>query len=310
MRRFPEGSRPIADLCREVVKEINPNLSFEPRANYLILAFKGERLGEGEDFEWLRLEPQQKSLKVSGRSKEREHWDNKLRNLPEPRFRVHGTPSRAAGRKAPHRVRFSGMLPQFENHRGSVGELFAACFWGWCEESGLTSGEISESPTPLPGREVQRQKKSTVSAAELPHRELNSGAGFEHDQQTKKTIEAYAIARAKAEFASLGYRVSPAPESCYDLLCLRGDEELHVEVKGTSSKGEAVNVTENEVQHARDCPKNAVLFVVHSVNITHGEKAECSGGETRTLKPWDPTRGQLRPIAYQYLLPLEGRGLK
>lgn len=37
----------------------------------------------------------------------------------------------------------------------------------------------------------------------------------------------------------------------FDLLATRGDERLYVEVKGTSTSGEQVILTKNEVAHAR-----------------------------------------------------------
>ena len=48
----------------------------------------------------------------------------------------------------------------------------------------------------------------------------------------------------------------------------RDDEELHVEVKGTVGAGTAVNLTMNEVRHARDYP-NCALAVVSGITIQY-----------------------------------------
>ncbi|CAL9624223.1 hypothetical protein SUDANB6_05933 [Streptomyces sp. enrichment culture] len=50
----------------------------------------------------------------------------------------------------------------------------------------------------------------------------------------------------------------------YDLRCTRGTEERHVEVKGTTGAATSVELTINEVLHARDKDDTVDLYVAIS----------------------------------------------
>ena len=59
--------------------------------------------------------------------------------------------------------------------------------------------------------------------------------------------------KASEHYSDLGWSVGDVSLSeSYDLRCTRQGEELHVEVKGTTSQGERVLLTRNEVAHARE----------------------------------------------------------
>jgi hypothetical protein len=95
----------------------------------------------------------------------------------------------------------------------------------------------------------------------------------------------------------------------YDLHCIQDSgEELRVEVKGTSSDGQRVLLTANEVKHVQRYYPNVVLFVVSGVQvdrIAEEETPQISGGEIRLLKPWEIKAEQLSPLAYTFSLPDE-----
>jgi hypothetical protein len=143
-------------------------------------------------------------------------------------------------------------------------------------------------------------------AGESPTKTLDRGAGREQDPEVRKSVEIYAMRKAEEYFRKQGFAVQDKSDSePYDLLCTRRDEELFVEVKGTTGGGESVSVTRNEVRHVEEHPTTSVLFCLHSINVTRGEPPKCSGGQTRILWPWDLSKGKLHAISYEYVLPAE-----
>lgn len=91
----------------------------------------------------------------------------------------------------------------------------------------------------------------------------------------------------------------------YDLRCDQGDLTIHVEVKGTQTKGEQVILTANEVQFAREHADRMVLFIVHSIEVTkHGnDDVEASRGTQQVHMSWDVDEGELATINYRYSVP-------
>lgn len=72
------------------------------------------------------------------------------------------------------------------------------------------------------------------------------------DQEAKAAVEALAMNLA-TEFYSKTWDVQDVHGTeSYDLICRRGREKKHVEVKGTTTDGAEVILTPNEVRHAQD----------------------------------------------------------
>ena len=93
----------------------------------------------------------------------------------------------------------------------------------------------------------------------------------------------------------------------FDLRCTHQRQELHVEVKGTTSNGEQVILTRNEVRHARAQHPDVELFVVRGIMLTPGEDGLiATGGIPMAHERWRVDDGQLEPIAYQYRVPAIG----
>ncbi|MFG2662372.1 protein NO VEIN domain-containing protein [Streptomyces sp. NPDC048425] len=67
----------------------------------------------------------------------------------------------------------------------------------------------------------------------------------------RNTIELHAEDRAVAHDEKTGWTVEKLGKP-YDLRCTRGTEERHVEVKGTTGVATSVDLTINEILHARD----------------------------------------------------------
>ena len=109
--------------------------------------------------------------------------------------------------------------------------------------------------------------------------------------------------RAEAQFISEGFRVEVLGKP-YDLRCARGDEVLYVEVKGTSTDGEEVVLTPNEVAFARKNANRMVLYVCAGVEVRQTDTAvETAGGTVRVWRPWSIDEGALTPVAFTYAMP-------
>lgn len=91
----------------------------------------------------------------------------------------------------------------------------------------------------------------------------------------------------------------------YDLICRRGDEVKHVEVKGTTTDGAEVILTRNEVRHAREHPCT-VLFVVSDITVERAEDGTvtATGGKQHPYDPWHLDDGTLTPLGFRYQVPV------
>lgn len=127
------------------------------------------------------------------------------------------------------------------------------------------------------------------------------GQGFQLDQEAKVAVEARAM-NAAAEFYGKDWDVEDvhATES-FDLICRRGDELKHVEVKGTTTDGAEVILTLKEVTHARENPHTA-LFVLSGITVERIDDGTvtATGGEHHCYDPWRVDDGTLTPVGFRY----------
>ena len=131
--------------------------------------------------------------------------------------------------------------------------------------------------------------------------------GFGLSWLERHAVEMHAMALAKAHFENLGWRVDNVSSTHpYDFECTRGSEELIVEVKGTTSTGEQIVITRNEVAVQRARHPNNALIVVHSINLTRSAvDPKVNGGELLIFCPWTIDEGRLRPLVFQYAVRLD-----
>jgi hypothetical protein len=110
------------------------------------------------------------------------------------------------------------------------------------------------------------------------------------------------MAVAKVHLEGLGWRVRDVSSNQpYDFECTRGGERLIVEVKGTTSTGDQIVITRNEVAAQRAHFPNNALIVVHSVELMRASSSpEADGGELLMRTPWQIEEDRLRPLAFQY----------
>jgi hypothetical protein len=104
------------------------------------------------------------------------------------------------------------------------------------------SGLVLASPT-------EQAEEAVKDAAGKVARRAR-GQGFQLDQEVKVAVEALAMNMA-TDFYNKAWDVEDVHGTkSYDLICCRGDELKHVEVKGTTTDGAEVILTPNEVMHA------------------------------------------------------------
>lgn len=128
--------------------------------------------------------------------------------------------------------------------------------------------------------------------------------GLQLSPVVRKAIELHAMERAKAHYDA-DWDVKDVHQSRpYDLECRRHGAILYVEVKGSTTTGEAVIVTPNEVEHARDHHPDTELFIVSEIlveNATTGAP-RASGGIERSYRGWGIDESRLRPLGFEYIV--------
>jgi hypothetical protein len=149
---------------------------------------------------------------------------------------------------------------------------------------------------------VQAEEAVQDAAGKVARR--GRGQGFQLDQEVKVAVEALAMNLA-TEFYSKAWDVEDVHGTeSYDLICRRGDEVKHVEVKGTTTDGAEVILTSNEVKHAREYPCTA-LFVVSDITVGRAEDGTvtATGGKHQCYDPWRVADGTLTPLGFRYQVP-------
>lgn len=134
------------------------------------------------------------------------------------------------------------------------------------------------------------------------------GQGFATDQQVKAALEARAMNHAYEYFSRSWIVEDVHSNSSFDLRCIRDGVEMHVEVKGTTTAGDDVLLTPNEVQHARTFGR-VVLYVVTDIEIVRKTDGtvEARGGHPVILDRWLIEDGDLKPVGFRYRVPKPDR---
>jgi hypothetical protein len=78
-----------------------------------------------------------------------------------------------------------------------------------------------------------------------------------------------------------------------------------VEVKGSTGALILVELTRNEVTHARSCSCETALAAVESIQLKPGSTPSATGGRLRLFSPWAIEDQALEPLRYSYRLPQE-----
>lgn len=150
-------------------------------------------------------------------------------------------------------------------------------------------------------RKVQEEFKAVAEGART-----KGGQGFGLTASERRAVEERAMRVAESHLASKGYACEVTSAwAPYDIIASNDDEELIVEVKGTTSAGTQIILTANEVDvHRQRYPANA-LYVVHSIELTReatGVTPVATGGVLVISKPWDISQCEMKALAYQVKL--------
>lgn len=129
-------------------------------------------------------------------------------------------------------------------------------------------------------------------------------AGFCADPILKKAIEMQAVRQAIAHYEAAGYSVEDVGAfRSYDLLAIRGDEERHIEVKGSQGYVQKVILTRNEVKHANDYGLTDLVVVADIQWERHLDGSITTDDGTMSVYPdWRPSPENLKPLSYEYFL--------
>lgn len=135
-----------------------------------------------------------------------------------------------------------------------------------------------------------------------PRPKAGGGQGFRLTKAEQVAVERHAVSAATRYLEGFGWDVRDVGATkSYDLHCRRGEEALHVEVKGTTSAGATVVLTRNEVAFHRETYPTNALIVVSRIQLDRGaEQPVASGGEVEVTMPWRIDEDALQPIAYTY----------
>jgi hypothetical protein len=125
------------------------------------------------------------------------------------------------------------------------------------------------------------------------------------DPLLRSTLENHAVERAIEYYDGLGATNFLKLGKPYDIRLSLAGVVRHVEVKGSSLLIETVELTINEVVHARDYQPTD-LVVVDGIDWTRtGDRIITTGGRLRVWPDWTPADGDLSVRRFAYALPLQ-----
>jgi hypothetical protein len=153
------------------------------------------------------------------------------------------------------------------------------------------------------GSEIAQAIEAIASITGKPRK--SSGQRFQNRPEVRRAIELQAMSLAIDYFQNQGWIVEDVSQrESYDLRCTRQQEELYVEVKGTTSEGSQILLTPNEVLHTQQNYPNTALFVVSQLQVNNsGEEAEVTGGKIQLFMPWLLKDDDLKAIGYECRVP-------
>lgn len=158
----------------------------------------------------------------------------------------------------------------------------------------LRQTAISEPHEPEPLRLLPSLRESARS----------TGYGRQRDVRRRQAVERYAMDLVIDHYRSLGYAVEDVGDhSPWDITVRRGGAEAHIEVKGSTTAREAIDLTEGEVRHAEGTV--TCLIVIDQIELD--SDLHCHGGRWRAWTDWTPRREELVATAYRYPLHEGGR---
>jgi hypothetical protein len=165
----------------------------------------------------------------------------------------------------------------------------------------------AHADAPVPHESPELEYAMDAIAAATGRTRPARSAGFSTNAEQNRAVERRAVEVATAYYKADGWTVKDVGATKpYDLDLRRGADRLTVEVKGTTSDGMNLSLTDGEVRHHRAAYPNNALVVVRNIALDRAAKPPvATGGELYEVRPWDIEAEALRPLAYRYAVPLD-----
>lgn len=171
----------------------------------------------------------------------------------------------------------------------------------------LYQGEQTDAA--VPGKVAPEVAEALSGVAQAAGQGSAAGTrqGFGLTAAERHAVELQAMSLAEKYLVDNGWTVTDvSSKESFDLRAAKGDSSIKIEVKGTTSAGEKVILTRNEVKlHMNDHPDNG-LIVVHHIELQPGERPQANGGSLLVMIPWLLDGERLEPIGYEYSVPHQG----
>jgi hypothetical protein len=136
---------------------------------------------------------------------------------------------------------------------------------------------------------------------------VGEGQGRRLDAILRKQIEDLAQDRLTALYDEDGWDVEDLRYgNPFDAKATKDGEVIYLEAKGTTTAGERVIVTRNEVAFAREHPGECVMGIVAGIQLDGDGNVDRASGELR-LYVWEPDEDDLVPLDYDFYPPEEQR---
>lgn len=137
---------------------------------------------------------------------------------------------------------------------------------------------------------------------EQPKASESSTQGFGLTAAEKKVIELYAVKLAIEHLSMLGYTKieDVGDQESFDLRAISPDNQICVEVKGSTGSANSVVLTKNEVDFQKKAYPLNGLFVVSNIELIREENVFAQGGKIEFLSPWLIAESSLKVISYEY----------
>jgi Protein NO VEIN, C-terminal len=148
---------------------------------------------------------------------------------------------------------------------------------------------------------------------DTPSRPPATGARSAHrrrsDQRFNRAVESHAVAVAMAWYQARGYAVEDVgSHKSWDLEASRTGDNRRIEVKGSTSLRDAVDLTVNEVTNAREW-SSTDLMVVDQIRLETDPNGliTTSGGRVRRWENWAPAEDSLFAVVLSHFLSVGGQ---
>lgn len=139
-----------------------------------------------------------------------------------------------------------------------------------------------------------------------PPRRGTRRLGRQSNPIVRKAVERHAVDWALAHFSEIGYLVEDVGDTeSFDIFAVGPmNDELHIEVKGSTTESIAIELTDGEVKHWGP-EYERVLMVVDRIicEIDSEGTVITAGGRARVWRNWDIDTDALEPTRYRYTLP-------